>query len=51
MERMTTSKLRHLPVTEHGKLVGIVSIGDVVRHAIEQMALESNALREYILTA
>ena len=51
MERMTTGKFRHLPVIEHGRLVGIVSIGDVVKYRLGEMAFESNALREYIMTA
>jgi CBS domain-containing protein len=51
MERMTQGKFRHLPVVERGKLVGLVSIGDVVKHRLGEMEHESNALREYILTA
>ena len=51
MERMTQGKFRHLPVVEHGRLAGIVSIGDVVKHRLEEMEKESSALREYILTA
>jgi CBS domain-containing protein len=51
MEQMTRGKFRHLPVVESGKIVGIVSIGDVVKHRLEEMEHESNALREYILTA
>jgi CBS domain-containing protein len=51
MERMTTGKFRHVPVIEEGRLAGIVSIGDVVRHRLAEMASESNALREYIATA
>jgi CBS domain-containing protein len=50
-ERMTQGKFRHLPVVEHGRLAGIVSIGDVVKHRLEEMEKESSALREYILTA
>jgi CBS domain-containing protein len=51
MERMTQGKFRHLPVVERGKLVGLVSIGDVVKQRLGEMEHESNALREYILTA
>ena len=51
MERMTQGKFRHLPVVEHGRLAGIVSIGDVVKYRLEEMEKESSALREYILTA
>ena len=40
MERMTTRKFRHLPVIEDGRLAGIVSIGDVVKHRLAEMALE-----------
>ena len=51
MERMTAGKFRHLPVVERGRLVGIVSIGDVVNYQLQEMERESNALHEYILTA
>ena len=51
MERMTAGKFRHLPVVENGEPVGIVSIGDVVKHRLGDMESESNALRQYILTA
>jgi CBS domain-containing protein len=51
MERMTQGKFRHLPVVERGRLAGLVSIGDVVKHRLGEMEHESNALREYILTA
>jgi CBS domain-containing protein len=51
MERMTAGKFRHLPVVESGRLVGLVSIGDVVKHRLGEMEHESNALKEYILTA
>jgi len=50
MQRMTTGKFRHLPVIEDGRLAGIVSIGDVVKHRLAEMALESNALREELLS-
>ena len=51
MERMTAGKFRHLPVIEQGKLVGIISIGDVVKHRIVEMEQESDALKTYIQTA
>ena len=51
MERMTEGKFRHLPVLDQGRLVGIVSIGDVVKHRVQAMELESAAMRDYILTA
>jgi CBS domain-containing protein len=51
MEQMTAGKFRHVPVIEQGKLAGIISIGDVVKHRLHEIESESNALREYILTA
>jgi len=51
MERMTTGKFRHLPVVEQEQLVGIVSIGDVVKHRLHEMEREQEALRDYIQTA
>jgi CBS domain-containing protein len=51
MERMSTGRFRHVPVVEHGRLVGIVSVGDVVKHRLEELESESQALREYIATA
>jgi len=51
MERMTTGKFRHVPVVEHGRLAGLVSIGDVVKVRLSQLEHEQNALREYIRTA
>jgi CBS domain-containing protein len=51
MERMTRGKFRHVPVVEQGRLVGIVSIGDVVKHRLQDMERESAAMRDYILTA
>jgi CBS domain-containing protein len=51
MERMTEGKFRHVPVIEHGRLAGIISIGDVVKHRIQEMEHESAALRDYIQTA
>ena len=51
MQRMTKGKFRHLPVIEEGLLVGIVSIGDVVKLRIEEVEQEKNALHEYIRSA
>ncbi len=51
MELMTDGKFRHLPVVERGRLAGVISIGDVVKYRLSEMEHESNALREYILTA
>jgi CBS domain-containing protein len=51
MERMTAGKFRHVPVLEQGRLIGIVSIGDVVKHRLQEMESESAALRDYIQTA
>jgi CBS domain-containing protein len=51
MERMTTGKFRHVPVVEQEQVVGVVSIGDVVKHRLHEMEQESAALRDYIQTA
>jgi len=51
MEQMTAGKFRHVPVVDQGRLTGIISIGDVVNHRLHEIESESNALREYILTA
>lgn len=48
MSRMTTGRFRHLPVVEGGRLVGIVSIGDVVKHRVAEVELEASAMRDYI---
>ena len=48
MGRMTAGKFRHMPVVEQGKLVGIVSIGDVVKNRVEEIEREAAALRDYI---
>ncbi len=46
MAEMTRSRNRHLPVTTDGRLVGLVSIGDVVKHRLDDMQLETNVLRD-----
>jgi CBS domain-containing protein len=48
MERMTEKRIRHMPIVENGELVGIVSIGDVVKRKIEETEQEAIALKEYI---
>jgi CBS domain-containing protein len=48
---MTDRRVRHLPVVEGGVLVGIVSIGDVVKARLDALAGEAEALREYITHA
>lgn len=47
-ERMTEFRIRHIPVVEGGQLLGIVSIGDVVKRKIEETQQEADALRDYI---
>ena len=51
MERMTEGRFRHVPVVDQGQLVGIVSIGDVVKHRLHQMERDSATMHDYILTA
>jgi CBS domain-containing protein len=50
MAQMTRHRVRQVPVVEGGKLRGIVSIGDVVKHRLDELELEANVLREaYII--
>jgi CBS domain-containing protein len=51
MERMTAGKFRHVPVVEQDQVVGMVSIGDVVKYRLQEMEHESAALRDYIQSA
>ena len=51
MERMTEGKFRHMPVVDQGRLVGVISIGDVVKWRVGEYEREQEALREYIKTA
>jgi CBS domain-containing protein len=48
METMTHGRFRHMPVVEDDRLVGIVSIGDVVKTRIEETVREAESLRDYI---
>ena len=51
MQIMTTSKIRHVPVLEDGEILGLVSIGDVVKHKIAEAENEAAELRDYIASA
>ena len=51
MARMTRHRVRHLPVVEGDKLRGIVSIGDVVKHRLDELELEANVLRENLMAS
>jgi CBS domain-containing protein len=46
MQQMTVSRHRHVPVVDHGKLAGLISIGDLVKARIADMELETNLLRD-----
>lgn len=48
MRTMTEGRFRHVPVVEDGRLVGIVSVGDVVKARLEELAGERDQLREYV---
>ena len=51
MRLMTRHRVRHMPVLRNGKLAGIISIGDVVKHRLDDLELEANVLRDvYIAT-
>ena len=51
MERMTAGRFRHMPVLKGGRIVGVISIGDVVKHRIAQAEREAEEMRSYIATA
>ncbi len=50
MTSMTDRRIRHLPVVENGRLVGVVSIGDVVKRKIAETEAEARAMKDYIAT-
>lgn len=50
MGKMTDRRIRHLPVVEGDRLLGVISIGDVVKQRIAESENEAEALREYIVT-
>lgn len=51
MEMMTEGRFRHVPVVEDGRLIGVISIGDVVKRRIDAVEAEHKAMHEYITTA
>ena len=51
MEMMSTLRARHIPVEKDGRLVGIISIGDVVKRRIETVEREAEQIKAYIATA
>lgn len=48
MKTMTERRVRHVPVVSDGRLVGIISIGDVVKHRIDQLEFERDQLNSYV---
>jgi CBS domain-containing protein len=48
MHTMTEKRFRHLPVVKDGKLVGIISIGDVVKYRLQELEAETHLLQDYI---
>ena len=50
MDIMTAGRFRHLPVVEDGKLVGMVSIGDVVKHRVADIEHQASEIRNYLFT-
>jgi CBS domain-containing protein len=51
MAKMTNRRLRHLPVLRDGRLWGIVSIGDLVKHRLDEIEFEASSLRSFIVGA
>jgi CBS domain-containing protein len=48
---MTSRRIRHLPVVEGGRLIGVVSIGDLVKYRLDKIEAEAEAMRSYIQSA
>jgi CBS domain-containing protein len=48
MHTMTEKRFRHLPVVDDGRLVGIISIGDVVKYRLQELEAETHLLQDYI---
>jgi CBS domain-containing protein len=51
MKLMTQRRIRHLPVKKGDQLVGIISIGDVLKHRLDELELEANVMRDYAVAA
>ena len=51
MDMMTAGRFRHLPVVEEGRLVGMVSIGDVVKHRVADIEHQAKEIRNYLFTS
>ena len=48
MQQMTEGRFRHLPVIQDGRMIGIISIGDVVKHRLQELEAETHLLHDYI---
>jgi CBS domain-containing protein len=48
---MTRRRIRHLPVVEGGRVIGVVSIGDLVKYRIDRIEADAEAMRSYIQSA
>ena len=48
---MTRRRIRHLPVMQHGKMIGFISIGDIVKSRIDEVTAEAEQMRQYIQMA
>jgi CBS domain-containing protein len=48
MRRMTSQRQRHLVVQDHGRLIGVISVGDIVKYRLEQLETEAGVLRDYV---
>jgi CBS domain-containing protein len=51
MSLMTEHRIRHLPVMANGRIAGMISIGDIVKHRIETMEVEAEQMKSYIASA
>jgi len=51
LSQMTQKRIRHLPVVDNGRLVGFISIGDLVKYRIDRIEAEAAAMRDYITGA